>query len=178
MSVVTCGGCHQGARAAVNLTRSPKRLPRWVANGSAAWLKLKNPSASAGGLARRPAFEDQGRMSPCLADLDGSRWRSAVFLNYQSGRRVSVALRKQLPGNKGRSDRPEANSGEVFSGGFGVAGPHSPPLRGRWPAGQRGARRNSPSPPSRPTSPSPPCPNCRCASHRIRSESRRCQCGA
>ena len=121
MSVVTCGGCYQGARAAMDATHPSKRLPRWAANGSAAWLKLKNPSASAGGLARRPAFEDQGRMSPCLAELDGSRWRSAVFLNYQSGRRVSVALRKQLPGNKGRRDRPEANSGEVFPGGFGVA---------------------------------------------------------
>ena len=69
-------------------------------------------------------------MRSCLADLDGSRWRSAVFYYYQSGRRVSVALRKFLARDRGKNDRPERNSGEVFSEGFGVAGGPSSPLVG------------------------------------------------
>ncbi len=82
---VTYGTLHQGARAAMDATHPSKRFPRWAANGSAAWHKLKNPSASADGLARRPAFEDQDRMRSCLADLDGSRWRSAVILILNQG---------------------------------------------------------------------------------------------
>ena len=108
MFLVTCGRCRQGTRAAVDEgfgAKSTETCPpmgrEWL-GGSAAPNK---PSASADGLARRPAFEDQGRMRPCLADLDGSRWRSAVFYKYPSGRRVSVALRKLMPKDRGGGDR-------------------------------------------------------------------------
>ena len=37
-----------------------------------------------------------------------------LFLNYQSGRRVSVALRKFAPGNRGGSDRTGGKLGRGF----------------------------------------------------------------
>ncbi len=73
-------------------------------------------------------------MSPCLGNLDGSRWRSAAFLNYQSGRRVSVALRKFLARDRGKSDRPEDNSGEVFFRGFLRGSTSLSPLEGEMSA--------------------------------------------
>ena len=118
---VTCGALHQGARAAMDLTHPSKRFPRWAANGSAAWLELKNPSASAGGLARRPAFEDQGRMSPCLADLDGSRWRSAVIfkLPIRAARQRGSPEATARKHGQERQDRSGTRE-RFFPEGFGV----------------------------------------------------------
>ncbi len=50
-----------------------------------------------------------------LGNLDGPRWRAAV-LSTQSGRRVSVALRKFLARDRGKSGRPEWNSETGFPG--------------------------------------------------------------